>query len=248
VLAISRHEAVAAITLQRPPANALNAALVSALRKALGEQLKAGTRAIILSGQPGMFSGGLDVPELINEERPAIAAFWKDFFALTRELVACPVPVIAALSGHAPAGGAVLAMCCDVRIAAAGRFRIGLNEVQVGLPVPSTILRSMARLIGERAAARLAMRGELLLMEDAAALGLVDEVVPAEELATRALAVAGELLALPPVAMNQTRLIAKAELVSAIDAADDAAVATEYWFSAETQTQMRALVKRLSGS
>ena len=71
------------------------------------------------------------------QPRPAIEAFWRAFFELTRALAASPVPVVAALSGHAPAGGAVLAIHCDYRIAARGNFKIGLNEVAVGLPVLS---------------------------------------------------------------------------------------------------------------
>jgi len=192
-----------------------------------------------------MFSGGLDVPELIQLDRRHIESFWGRFFSLTRQLAASPVPVVAAVSGHAPAGGAVLALHCDWRIGVAGRFRIGLNEVQVGLPVPPTILVALELAVGPRQALRLASRGELVTMEEALAVGLVDELVEPDALLAAALARASEWLALPPVAMNTTRLATKARLIRALEGPADVATATNWWFSAETQAGMRRLVERL---
>ena len=145
--------------MDRPPANALNHALVDALLAALDTVQASSARALILTGRPGMFSGGLDVPGLIDCKRPEIERFWQQFFRLSGRLAASPVPVIAALSGHAPAGGAVLALQCDYRIGINGNFRIGLNEVQVGLPVPGTILLALEEVIGLRLARRIATRG-----------------------------------------------------------------------------------------
>jgi enoyl-CoA hydratase/carnithine racemase len=156
------------------------------------------------------------------------------------------VPVIAALSGHAPAGGAVLALQCDYRIGIHGNFKIGLNEVQVGLPVPGTILLALEEVIGARLARRIATRGSLLPMAEALAIGLVDELVEADNLMPTALARARELLALPPVAMNTTRLAGKARLIAAYGNCSDVATATDWWFSAETQAEMRKLVERLA--
>ncbi|MDP2324363.1 MAG: enoyl-CoA hydratase/isomerase family protein, partial [Gammaproteobacteria bacterium] len=136
MLHIQFHDAVAEIRMDRPPANALNREFVERLLAALETARMDGAHAIILTGRPGMFSGGLDVPELLGLDRRQVEAFWGLFFSLTRQLAGSPVPVIAAISGHAPAGGAVLALQCDWRIGVTGQFRIGLNEVQVGLPVP----------------------------------------------------------------------------------------------------------------
>jgi enoyl-CoA hydratase/carnithine racemase len=237
---------VAEIRMDRPPANALNRELVEHLLAALESTRMDGAHAIILTGRPGMFSGGLDVPELLGQDRRQVEAFWSLFFSLNRQLAGSPVPVIAAISGHAPAGGAVLTLQCDWRIGVTGNFRIGLNEVQVGLPVPSTIFLSLEQLVGSRVARRLATRGELLLMDAAAAIGLVDELVAPDDLLNTALERANELLALPPVAMNTTRLAAKAKLIEAMSSSGDTAAATAWWFSAETQAEMRKLVARLA--
>lgn len=232
--------------MDRPPANALDHALVEKLLAALDTVQAAGARALILTGRPGMFSGGLDVPALIDCKRPEIERFWQQFFQLTRRLAASPVPVIAALSGHAPAGGAVLALQCDYRIGIEGNFKIGLNEVQVGLPVPDTILLALEQVVGPRQARRIATRGSLLPMAEALAIGLVDELVDADNLLPTVLIRAQELLALPPVAMNTTRLAGKARLIEAYRNCSDVATATDWWFSSETQAEMRKLVERLA--
>lgn len=246
LLHVHLHDAVAEIRMDRPPANALNPALVGQLLSALETARMDGARAIVLTGRPGMFCGGLDVPELLTLDRRRVQAFWSQFFDLTRQLATSPVPVIAAVSGHAPAGGAVLALHCDWRIGVTGKFKIGLNEVQVGLPVPGSILVALEQAVGPRLARRLATRGELLLMDDAVAIGLLDELVAPDDLLPTALSRANELLALPPVAMNTTRLATKARLIAALGGSADAATATGWWFSPETQAEMRNLVARLA--
>lgn len=246
MLHIDHHGEVAVIRMDRPPANALDHALVEALLSALDGVQASGARALILTGRPGMFSGGLDVPALIDCKRPDIERFWQQFFLLTCRLASSPVPVIAALSGHAPAGGAVLALQCDYRIGVHGNFRIGLNEVQVGLPVPATILLALEEVIGTRWMRRIATRGSLLPMAEALGIGLVDELVDPDKLMPTAVARAQELLSLPPVAMNTTRLAGKARLIEAYANCADVTVATDWWFSAETQAEMRKLVERLT--
>lgn len=237
---------IGAIAMDRPPANALNLALVTQIREAHEQACADGARAIVLSGRPGMFSGGLDVPELLPQNRAAIHAFWRGFFDLTRALATSPVPVIAAVTGHCPAGGAVLAMHCDYRVGAQGGFKIGLNEVAVGLPVPPSIMTAFVALVGPRHAQRLATSGQLIPMDEAFAVGLVDELAPPEQVTDKARECAARLAALPPIAMNRTRRLARAGWAEAIDPGAEANVATDYWFSAETQAGMRALVERLA--
>jgi enoyl-CoA hydratase/carnithine racemase len=141
----------------------------------------------------------------------------------------------------------VLALHCDYRVAAAGDFKIGLNEVQVGLPVPSTIGRMLASLVGPRKAQQLTMQGKLINPAQALALGMVDELVEPESVVARAVEWSQQLASLPPIAMNTTRLQAKADLLQHLADANDAQVTTEYWFSDETQAAMKALVARLQG-
>ncbi len=239
-------DGISTITLDRPPANALNTEACRRLREAHESACRDGARVVILAGRPGMFSGGLDVPELLPQPRAAIEAFWLEFFRLSRALAVSPVPVVAAIGGHAPAGGAVLAIHCDYRIAARGKFRIGLNEVAVGLPVPDCIMLTFEHLIGPRLAQRLAMTAQLLGMEEALAIGLVDELAEPGQLMEHAREWSLRLAALPPLAMNRTRLLARRRLVALLDPPTDAKLATDLWFSAETQAGMCALVERLA--
>jgi enoyl-CoA hydratase/carnithine racemase len=110
MLEFIRHDAILELRLSRPPVNALNPELVRRLRKAVEDADADGARGIVLSGRPGMFSAGLDVPELLQLDRTQLVAFWQDFFGLCAALAASPIPVVAAIGGHSPAGGAVLSI------------------------------------------------------------------------------------------------------------------------------------------
>jgi enoyl-CoA hydratase/carnithine racemase len=247
MLNVIEHGSVFEIRMDKAPANAMDTAFVKALRAVHREVCEQGAAAIVISGRPGMFSGGLDVPAIMPLERPQVLDFWVCFMDLMQGLAASPVPVTAAITGHSPAGGAVLALHCDYRIAARGDFKIGLNEVQVGLPVPSTIGRVLAALVGPRKAQQLTMQGRLISPAEALELGMVDELVEPEEVISRAVEWSQQLVSLPPIAMNTTRLQAKEELLQHIADANDAQLTTEFWFSEETQAAMRALVQRLKG-
>ena len=115
------HGAVRELRLARPPVNALDPALCLALRDALAQAATDGIGGVVLAGGPKVFSAGLDVPHLLALTDPAaLRAAWDAFFAAARALAAAPMPVVAAMSGHAPAGGCVLALCCDYRVMARG--------------------------------------------------------------------------------------------------------------------------------
>src|SRR4051794_7361477 len=155
-IAITDYGTVRELRLDRPPANALAPDLIAALAEAVAAAPGAGARAIVLSGRPGRFSAGLDVPLLLTLDRPALADLWHDFYRLLLALAASPIPIAAALTGHAPAGGTVLALYCDWRVMAEGDWRLGLNEVQVGLALPPVIFAALRRQVGPRQAERLA--------------------------------------------------------------------------------------------
>ena len=136
-------DGIAEIRLARPPVNAMNPELCHAVRQAVDDAVGAGAQGIILGSSAKVFSAGLDVPHLVSlgQDREALRGAWQAFFDTALALANAPVPVVAALSGHAPAGGCVWALCCDYRVMASGPFRIGLNETQVGLVVPEGIQR-----------------------------------------------------------------------------------------------------------
>ncbi|WP_174764243.1 enoyl-CoA hydratase/isomerase family protein, partial [Andreprevotia sp. IGB-42] len=130
---IEHAEGIRELRIAAPPVNALNPALIRALREAILAAPAEGAQALVLSGAPGMFSAGLDVPALLALTAEQMPPVWADFFGIFGALACSPIPVVAAISGHSPAGGAVMAVFCDYRVMAEGAFCIGLNEVQVGL-------------------------------------------------------------------------------------------------------------------
>jgi 3,2-trans-enoyl-CoA isomerase len=244
---VTEHGSVREIRLARPPANALDPALMRALRAALAQAAVDEREAVVLSGAAGLFSAGLDVPALLRLPREGIRDAWGDFFGLMRDIATSPIPTIAALTGHSPAGGTVLALFTDYRIFADGPFLIGLNEVQVGLPVPDVLLRALAYLVGQRQAARLAIGGLLVGPAEALRVGLVDEVVPVDQVVPRAIAWAADLLTRPRAAMSATRALARRPLTAAFDDLDPRAIEAivDQWFAPEPQATLRALVARL---
>lgn len=241
------HGEILEIRLERPPVNALHHPLVQELRSAIESAPKQGAKAIVLSGTAGMYSAGLDVPFLLGLDQAGMEKFWEDFFAMLRSVATSPIPVAAAITGHSPAGGAVIAIFCDVRIAAQGKFKIGLNEVQVGLPVPRVILAGLTRLVGARHAERLAVHGLLVSPDEALAAGLVDQVVPPEDVVPKAIEWCRATLKLPQTAMHATRKTLREDYAKLFDSlsATTRAEMTGVWFSQETQESLKALVASL---
>jgi enoyl-CoA hydratase/carnithine racemase len=141
----------------------------------------------------------------------------------------------------------VLALFCDWRIMAEGDYKIGLNEVQVGIPLPPVILAGLRRLIGPRQAERLAVSGGLFSPQEALGVGLVDELAAPERVVDRAAEWCQHLLALPAEAMTLTRREARADLVAlfAADLEPELQRVIASWWSPETQGTLRALVERL---
>lgn len=244
----AEYGAVHELRLARAPVNALNPALCEALAQAIGGSVARGAQGLVLSGGPKVFSAGLDVPFLLSlgQDRAALASAWESFFAAARALAGAPVPVVAAIAGHAPAGGCVLALCCDYRVMASGPFRIGLNETRVGLVAPEGVQHLLRRVVGPYRAERLLVAGELVDADTALALGLVDELTDVDHVAQRARAWLEPLLQLPRSPMLRTRAIARADLIDALrperirlDTFLDA------WSDPDTQAGLRALVARL---
>jgi enoyl-CoA hydratase/carnithine racemase len=236
------------LALERPPVNALDPRLIRKLREEIEAVGQDEVKALVLTSRlPSRFSGGLDIPALLELDRAGMAQVLEDFFALLKALAFLPCPSVAALNGHAPAGGAVLALHCDLVVLAEGDFRIGLNEVQVGLPLPASIHAVLARRVGLQAAERLAVRGLLVASAEAYRLGLVDELVPVDAVRERAFELAREFLSLPKQAMLRTRALARCDLQEQILALSPATQEAflEDWFSKECQQALRAFVERL---
>ncbi len=186
--------AVALLELRRGKVNALTLDVVKELDEHLdrvgGDE---DSRGLVLTGSGSFFSFGFDVPAMYDLEREAFGEFLYAFCALSRRLFSFPKPVIAALNGHASAGGCILALTADERIAAEGRGRIGLNERLIGASLFSSCVEMLAQAVGDRTAERMLYSGELSPVAEAHRMGLVDRLVPGGELVELAVARAATL-------------------------------------------------------
>ncbi|WP_426700201.1 enoyl-CoA hydratase/isomerase family protein [Rhodanobacter sp. Col0626] len=248
MLNLTNHDnGIREIQLARPPVNALNLELLRALHAAIDDSVRDDVRGIVLSGAQGLFSAGVDVPALLGRDRAGVLEYWREFFSLCATLARAPIPLVAAITGHSPAGGAVLALFCDYRVMAEGPYRIGLNEVQVGLIVPEAIQLALRRVVGAYRAERLLVSGAMIEAADARACGFVDELTGIDQVTTRALHWLGELLALPAHAMLATRALARADLADAYADLDALPLEdfADAFFHPQTQAVLHQLVARL---
>jgi enoyl-CoA hydratase len=183
------------VTVDRPPANAMHIALLEELSGVLEELTVDPPAAVVISGRPGCFSAGADlkaVPGYGPEDQRRMVRGINRMASLTYGL---RCPVLAAVTGHAIAGGMVLALCADYRVAAIeGRY--GLTEVKVGVPYPQAAIAVVRAELPPPATRTLALTGRLTDAEECLRLGLFDEVVAPARVVDRTLEVAAELSAL----------------------------------------------------
>lgn len=243
------HGDVRELRMNRPPVNALSGELLGEVRAAMERATKEGAKGIVLSGSPGRFSAGFDLPLLLGLERKEIAKTWQELYGLLRTIAVSPIPTVAAMTGHAIAGGTVIAMFCDRRVMAAGDYKLGLNEVQVGIHLPPVVLACLRRLVGPRVAEYLAVTGPLLSPQQALQFGLVDELDEPDFVVSRAVEWCQGVVALPEAAMS-TRRDARADLVALFEDTSEPEQDsfTASWFSPSTQKHVRAVAERLGKS
>ena len=235
---------IAILTLDRPKANAFSPELVGDLAAALAAQDKA--RGVVLaSALPGMFSAGWDLPLIVDRPRAAMEKFVGAYSDLVRQIFVFGPPIVAALPGHAIAGGLIVAMAADERIAAEGRGKFGLSEVILGVSVPACLMEPFRHVVGPRHMERLAATGENLTVDQALAIGLVDRVVPASELADRAVERARVLAGLSSAAYAAVKLRSRAAAIARFDQARDHDPFLDFWFSDDAQFRLRDMVARL---
>jgi len=244
-VSLTYQDNIAFLRLALGATNPLGNELLGDLEAALDE-VEAGARGLVLAGNDKFFSIGLNLPELVACDRAAMAAFCARFERLGARLYALPIPTASALAGHAVAGGCVLALAADLRLIAAGKKLIGLNEVTIGLPVPYLADLALRQLVGERQASELLYAGRFLSGSEAAALGLVDAVVPQEEVEAQALERVAALAAHPPAAfaaIKQTRTEAVLERYGRLQR-EKLEQLLDCWFERSTQELLREAAKK----
>ena len=240
-----RRDGTALLTLDRPGANAFSPDLVSDLSEALSTAADAGA-VVLASSNPRIFSAGWDLTVIVRFGRVEMTGFVEAYCDLVRQMFVFERPLIAALSGHAIAGGLIVAAAADERVLAEGKAELGLSEVLLGVPVPQCALEIFRHLIGARATERLAATGENVGGARAREIGLVDRLAPAESVTDLAVERARLLAGRPSAAYAENKRRVRAEAVARFDATRGMDPFLDHWFLEESQRRVRALVEKLT--
>jgi enoyl-CoA hydratase len=229
-------------------ANAIDDALLGAIEAALDRLEAAGSPALVLtSGHRSIFCPGLDLKKLDGEPRDVVRAIVIRYNALLRRIATYPGPIVAAIGGHAIAGGCLLAMACDRRVMARSGARLGLSEINLGIPVPAGAVTMLLALFPTRAVEQLVLEGDGLGGERALELGLVERLADNAAVIDDACRLAAHLASRPPAAFTAAKSYLRHGLGEAMSARDAAGLEDflDRWFDPDTQDRIGALVAQM---
>jgi enoyl-CoA hydratase/carnithine racemase len=231
------------VRIERPPANALAPDLLAEGAEVV-ERLRAeAPAAVVITGSGAFFSGGVDLkltPTLPEDEQRGMVTGINRLFC---DWFGFPRPVVAAVNGHAVAGGLILALCADRRIGARGAT-YGLTEVRVGAPYPAAALGVVRAELEPRAVRELVLGGELIDADKALELGALDELREPAEVLDRSLSVARELAALPTATYETVKAQLRGDVLAAMLSAVAEDPLASGWLSSEMPDAARAALER----
>lgn len=243
-LRIERHGPLAVLRLDKPRGNAIDEALVTDLLAAAPELQADDVAGVLLaSAHPKLFCPGLDLVSLLEYDRPAMQRFMDAFSSAMLALFALPKPVVAAVSGHAVAGGCILALTADVRLLRRGA-QIGLNEVKVGVPLPWAVALMLRAQVPAAALTRVALLGRNFSDQEAVAAGLADQVLEPEGFEAACLEQLEEFADKDARAVATTKRYLRAAVLAEMRARDRELQPEwlDAWFSDATRERIRGIV------
>lgn len=232
-------ENIAVLTLNNGATNAISPELVDELSTIMGE-VRSGADGFLLCGGEKFFSMGFDLPALLKLDREEMSAFLNSFHDLILMLYTAPIPSASVLAGHAVAGGNILAIACDFRFAANPEKKMGVNEIKLGLPVPSLADMILRQIVGDRTATPMLYGGEFITFADALINGMIDELLPVEELMQHAMEKIAALAAMERKAFSAIKENRVGEIRESYEKTGRAndRIFIDCWFSDETQTKL----------
>lgn len=237
------------VTLDRPPANALDDTLLDRLdeeleRAAYDDEV----RAVLVRAEGAFFSGGFDLraPRRTGQEAEGMVRRYR---ASHRRLLALPKPTVAAVQGHALAGGLVLALACDHRLASDAPYKIGLNETAIGAAFPTVAMEIVRLRLAHAAATELVLGAEVLPSAELVRLGVVSELTPAAMLDGRAYELAERLAGFPREVYAHAKSSFVADALARVDAVtiDEELRIAALWSTDESRAARAAQRRRLEG-
>ncbi len=236
------------LELDKARANAIDGPLVEELLAAAGEAAAddAVAGVLLASSHARVFSPGLDLVSLVELDRDAMRAFMLRFAEATWALFGLAKPVVAAVHGHAVAGGCILALTADWRAVAPGA-QLGLNEVKVGVPLPWSVALLLRHSVAPPQHARVALLGRNFEGEDAVAAGLADELIAHEGFRAACLRRLEEFTDKDRASFARTKAYLRGDTLAAMKAHEKARIDEwlDAWFSASTRDRIRKTVEAL---
>jgi enoyl-CoA hydratase len=245
VIALAHHGDVAILTMKHGKANAMDGAFCADLIARLEEVRASPARAIVITGQGNIFSAGVDLVQALEGGPDYFRHFLPPLRRAFEAVFFYDKPIVAAVNGHAIAGGCVLTCAADRRLMAEGQGRIGITELLVGVPFPVVALEIMRYAAAAQHFERIVYSGATFASDTAVGLGLIDEVVSADALIERAVAAAQALAALGEafaLTKQQIRRPVRERLDKDGPRFDPAVDAI--WYAPETAARIRAYVSR----
>ena len=243
---IERTGGLVTARLDKPRGNAIDEPLATELVQVAG-QLAAddGVRGVLLaSAHPKLFSPGLDLVTLFEYDRSSMERFMRVFAEAVRALYALPRPVVAAVGGHAVAGGCILALTADYRVLKRGGVQIGLNEVKVGVPLPWSVATLLRASVAPGALAQVALLGRNFADDEALAVGLADQLADADGFEDFCRARLDEFAEKDPAAVAITKGYLRETTLREMRAREEGERAAwlDRWFSETTRERIRQIV------
>jgi enoyl-CoA hydratase len=226
MLKLEHVEGVTVVRLAHGKVNAMDLELCQAIASTFRELAAGPHRGIVLTGEGPAFSAGVDLWRVVEGGRDYVAAFIPALVDAFTSLLTCDKPVVAAVNGHAIAGGCVLTSCCDHRIMTTGKGGIGVPELIVGVPFPATALGIVDYAVGPQRARQIALSGKVYQPAEALELGLLDELAEPETLVSYAISHAARLATTIPA---DTFRLTKHHLQRLIPAPSYDAEVTRIW-------------------
>jgi len=243
---VKSQDGIAVLTLAHGKANALDNEFCKALAARFMALRVGDTKAVVITGQGKIFSAGVDLIRVSEGGADYVRKFLPALHRLYDAVFNHPTPVVAAINGHAIAGGAVLAACADRRIMAREGGRIGVTEMLVGVPFPALAFEIVRFAVPPRYLPEFTLGGATYETEAALQRGWIDEAVEPAELLPRALVAAQSLAALSPSAFAQTKMQIRQAITERMAQSGEATeqAVTNIWAAPETLSRIRDFVAR----
>jgi enoyl-CoA hydratase len=241
-------DGIRTLKLAHGKVSAIDVELGEAFLKEMEDARDPSVKAVILTGSGSSFSAGVDLFRVLKDGPEYGRRFLSVLDNLLGAALTLPKPMIAAINGHAIAGGCILAATCDHRIMTEGTARIGIPELAVGVPFPALPLQIMSARVADGGLRDLVFTGRTVLIDEAKALGLIDEKCPSGMLMDRAMEVALRLTAIPPGAFALTKQAFYTPILERTkQLADMNARVVDAWLQQHTYDTIRAYLERTVG-